>query len=78
MLPHIECEKRGDAMHEWCIGVAGADNVEPRIRAHKPGPAAAELCQRCGFEVIPESLNTAKSIDNRIGEWSARFATTRG
>jgi hypothetical protein len=63
-------------MQKWCIGIAGADDIEFRGRTHEPGPSAAKLREGRCFEFSLESLDIAKSIIIPMGEWSDRLATT--
>ncbi|MND87185.1 hypothetical protein D3C80_791800 [compost metagenome] len=79
MLPDVEAQNRGIAVHQRAVLVTAAFHHQGLLRGHaQPGPAAAEAGQRGLGKGFLEAVETAQLFIDGLGQHAFGLATTVG
>src|SRR3954447_22987602 len=74
MLPDIDAEDRGGAMHQRILAVGRLGDFELAVLYRQPSPAGAELANAGGREIGLEFLNPTEILVDPAGELARKLA----
>jgi len=69
VLPHVAGQQRTLALRQGIDRVRRGGNLELAALGNEPGPAAAELSDRCGFELFLELSSPPQSRSIACATW---------